>query len=247
MTHAQDGTIVAIRDSALVLGDARLHLEGCVTCQQELESARWRATMISETLDSLDTPVDMDRAKARVRERLDREHEAQAARPRMGRHLGRAAAVLLLTAGTIFALPRSPIRAWLTSVVQGSAEGPQPLVVDGQESLGRSGIEVVVGDRLRVTVTSASTQSPLEVVWIDGSVARIGAGAGSEYSFAEEHVQAAVTEGPVLIELPRDGTQISMIVNGAVLLERATGGELEVSGAVLSQDDTRIVFSIPES
>lgn len=248
MTHLDEGTIVSIRDGSLVPGDARWHAQECSVCQQELSEARRRAEVIEDTLLLLDSPsghetrVDVDAAKAAVRRRLDSAQSGRT-RPRRPWYFGKAAAALVVTAGAAAALPNSPVREWFaTAEPREAAE----TATTGQEARIEGGIEVSVPEGgIRVSVNDMTEGSDLEVVWIEASTARIVAGAGSTFSYADGRAQASVVAGPVRVELPRDASEVSIDVDGRTYLRRTADG-LVVLGPIVEQTEDRIRFLIPE-
>jgi hypothetical protein len=238
-----EGTIAAMRDGALLSTDAHLHVEACDACREALDSAKVRAAEVASDLETLDLPIDVEAAKTRVRERMDAMRSAE--RPQRGRpwYVGRAAALLLLTAGAAYALPGSPVRDWISP---SATHDDESAGVTGPRAPEPLGIEVDVPDgRIRITLRGMIAESELEVVWLDTPTARISAALGSSYSLAEGHLQATVTAGPVRVEIPRGASMISIEVNGRMVLQRSEDG-LELPGQVLGQDPDRILFSIPE-
>jgi hypothetical protein len=232
-----------MRDGALLSTDAHLHVEACDACREALDSAKVRAAEVASDLETLDLPIDVEAAKTRVRERMDAMRSAE--RPQRGRpwYVGRAAALLLLTAGAAYALPGSPVRDWISP---SATHDDESAGVTGPRAPEPLGIEVDVPDgRIRITLRGMIAESELEVVWLDTPTARISAALGSSYSLAEGHLQATVTAGPVRVEIPRGASMISIEVNGRMVLQRSEDG-LELPGQVLGQDPDRILFSIPE-
>ncbi len=78
MSHVDPGTIAMIRDRGLVDADADRHVRGCLTCRAALDEARTRSERVDEALSALTDGLDIDvvRAKADVRRRLDERREA---------------------------------------------------------------------------------------------------------------------------------------------------------------------------
>jgi hypothetical protein len=246
MTHLDEGTIVALRDGALVTGDAREHLNDCGICRTGVTEAQRRAERIASSLSKLDLPVTTDRAKVAVRARLDAQPSRNLPRARLAwRHVGRAAAVLLVAAGAAYAIPGSPARTWLEGPerVRDATESP---AAGTQERSSRTGIVVNVPDgRIRVELTGLSEGSELQVVWTAAATARISAEPGSSFSFAEGVAQATVTPGPVQVELPRFAPVVSIDVDGRTYLRRASGG-LEVLEPAVERTEDFVRFLIPE-
>ena len=140
--------------------DARLHLESCPTCEQALAESVERATAIAGLLESLETPVDSDSAKVAVRARLDRERAKESRAPRGWKHLGRAAAVLLVAAGAVTALPGSPLHE---RVFGGPGETVET-TTGSQEAAFQGGITVpVTGGRIAVVLSGVPEGTTLDV------------------------------------------------------------------------------------
>jgi hypothetical protein len=243
MTHLDEGTIVAIRDGALVVGDARAHVESCPQCARALDEARRRAAAIEQALAGPVEPLEMDRAKERVRRQLDRKREGGLPRRSFPIPLGRAAALLLVAAGAAYALPGSPVRDWL----RGEVATPEPAVASAdQEALPAGAIEVAIpDDGIRVSLVSVSAGEPVELVWVDERVARIFAAEGSSYSYAEGRADATVAPGPVRVEIYRGAPSVSLSVNGRMIFEGSAGAP-RVLASALVRDRDRVVFTFEE-
>jgi hypothetical protein len=245
MNHLEEGTMLAIRDRELIPGDARAHLAECGRCRTTLEELERRAEMIASALCTLDGPLVVERAKAAVRARLDARWDAD--RVPAGRwraHIGRAAAVLLLAAGAAYALPGSPVRAWLEGSVEG--DGATAVGPTSQEAVGEGAIEVDLdAGRIQVVLSGLPPGSTLDVVWTDRATARIVAAAGSSFSFGEGRAEAVVPPGPVRVELPRGASAVSVEVDGRMYLRRAADG-LEILVPAAEHTAERIRFIAPE-
>lgn len=246
MSHLGEGTLLAIRDGCPVDADALLHVEQCASCRGALADVRARARTVGDALGSLvrDVPVDVEAAKAEVRRRLDERREASRRRvPGLVGALGRAAVLLLLAAGVAYALPGSPLRAWLddrlgptvTTVTTPSADGSPP-TTEGVE------LDVPLGG-LRMVLTSVEQDQPLEITWSDGERVRLVAAAGSRYAVAAGRVEAEVAAGPVRVVLPRSSGSVTIEAGGRVVL-RSVDGDIEIVGDVVSRDADRIVVSM---
>lgn len=244
MSHPEEGTLLAIRDGALVSADVRVHVGGCAVCQATLADARDRAGSVADALESLvaDPPVDVEAAKAAVRRRLDEHREARHRRtPGLMGALGRAAVLLLLAAGVAYALPGSPLRTWIEDRVAPASGSPS--VEDGG-SPATEGLEldVPVGG-LRVVLTPVEPGQRLEVTWSEGERLRLVAGSGTRYSVASGSVTADLATGTVRVGLPRSSGSVIIEAEGRILL-RSVEGAIEIPGEVLSRDAGRIVLSM---
>lgn len=244
-THLDEGTIVSLRDGALVSGDAGEHLHGCGRCQAALEESERQADLVAAALEELDEPFDVEAAKRRVRARLDAAPE-RSLRRRGGLHLGRAAAVLLIAAGAVSALPGSPLRTWLLPSSTDTGNAPAAPST-AQESASEGGIVVNVPDgRMEVVLSGVQPGSELEVVWRDAATARVSAAAGSSFSFAEGRAEARVAPGPVRVELPRYAPTVSVAVDGRTYVRRSSTGGLEVLEPAEEHSEDRIRFIVRE-
>ena len=245
MNHLDEGTIVALRDGSLVSGDASEHLHGCNRCRAALEESEQRADLVSVSLEALDEPFDLESAKRRARTHLDAAPERRA-RSRGGLHLGRAAAILLVAAGAVSALPGSPVRRWLEPAASDAGIAP-PATAAAQEATSEGGIVVNVPDgRMHVVLSGVEAGSELEVLWRDAATARVSAAAGSSFSFAEGRAEATVAPGPVRVELPRYAPNVSVEVDGRIYVRRSSEGGLEVLEPSEERSEDRIRFIVRE-
>ncbi|MEX2472860.1 MAG: hypothetical protein WEA34_11805 [Gemmatimonadota bacterium] len=247
MTHLEEATVVALRDGEEAPETERQHVETCAPCADAVSEAERRALMITEALASLDDPVvELEEARASIRARLDRasERTLRGGGWWMPAHMGRAAAVLLIAAGAVSALPGSPVRQWIVGDDTTPATDPGVRVAPEQEAQS-AGVTVPVANAgIRVLVSSLGPLDRLEVVWVDGQSARVDAPPGSRFSYAEGRVEALVAGGPVRIELPRSGASVTVEVDGMPYLTR-TGDVVEVTGPVEERTEARILFVAP--
>lgn len=244
MSHLGEGTLLAIRDGCPVDADALLHVEQCASCRAALGDVRARARTVADALESLvqDVPVDVEAAKVEVRRRLDGRREASRRRvPGLVGALGRAAVLLLLAAGVAYALPGSPLRAWLEdrvtpTVTTTPSADDRPPTTEGVE------LDVPLGG-LRVVLTSVEQDQRLEVTWSDGERVRLVAAPGSRYAIASGRVEAEVAAGPVRVVLPKSSGSVTIEAERRMVL-RSVDGEIEILGEVVFRDADRIVVSM---
>jgi hypothetical protein len=243
-SHLDDGRIVMLRDGDPSDPRDATHLDACAVCTAELEEARVRASFVSDALSTLDFPVDVTAAKRAVRERLDRDRAP--AVPRRAIPIGRAAAILLVTAGAAAALPWSPISPWRRAPtppasVPVTTTPPAAALAD---AIATASVTVDVADRIEISVSSASSGSALEIVWQDGTSARVAAPRGSRFALGAGRVEVEATEGPIRIEAPR-GAELAVVVNGRTYLERTPDG-LTVSEPAAQVSDESVRFLVRE-
>ena len=246
MNHLDEATLVALRDGEDVPVEAVRHAEACTSSADAMEDTALRRRRIEELLASLDDgEADHEAGRTAVRARLDRQAERNvAARPWWRpAHLGRAAAVLLVAAGAVSALPGSPVRQWISSP-EGTVPAAGPEAASMQEAEPSAVTVPVESEGLRVLVSSLGPLSELEVVWIGGAAARVEAPAGSRFTYASGRVEALVAGGPVRVELPRAGAPVSLEVDGVPYLTRADD-EVRVEGPVGERSEQRILFVNP--
>ena len=243
MSHVEEGTIVRIRDGVLVDAESRVHVESCSTCGEAMAAASRRSSAVSDALASFDRPIDVHSAKVIVRQRLDVERAGRRSRRAPSWFLGRAAALVLLSAGAVWALPGTPVRDLLRSEPVAEPEPIAGPVTPLQES-SPVGIEVNVADgRIRVSLDEIAAGSEVELLWVPGTHARITAAPGSRYSYAAGHARATISGRAVRVEIPRSAEVISLEANGRMLLQRSAEGS-SLPGTVVEQDAGRILFSI---
>jgi hypothetical protein len=243
--HLNEGRIAALRDTGTANPWESSHLDGCAVCTAELADARSRAHAVGDALAALDSPVDVAAAKAAVRRRLDAQRsEASPRRRRVP--IGRAAAILLVTAGAAAALPWSPLARWWSapSTEGGTPTAPSTTVAVPAADPATASVAVDVVDEIRVLVTGAAAGATIDVVWTDTALARVTAPSGSRFTLATGRVEVQAVEGSVSVELPR-AARASLTVNGRSYLERAAEGTTVVEPAAEVTVD-RIRFLVRE-
>jgi len=244
MTHLDDATVLQVRDREPLDSGLLEHARACDECEGAVVEARDRAAFVERTLAILDQPVDVEGAKAAVRARLDATREAGARRRTWTGHLGRAAAILLLAAGAVWALPGSPLRTFWRNDAGEDAPALAHTSTSGQ-SAEPSGITVPVPDgRIRVVVREAMPGSELSIVWGDAATARITAPAGSRFTYGSGQAEVVPGPGDVTVELPRSATATSVDVNGSTYLSGSAERPV-TSGPVIETTAGRIRFRVP--
>jgi anti-sigma factor RsiW len=246
MKHLDESQILAARDGEALPPPAREHLEVCATCAAALTHAHARADIVARTLSALDGAVETTAAKAGVRARLGstrRRHWAWGSS-----HLGRAAALLLVTAGAAAALPWSPVRTlWRPSDPERGPEAASTTateVVSPSVGSSETGIAVPVSDGfVQVVVRGADPGTVLEVTWSDQDVARLAAPAGSRFTYAAGRVEVDASRGRLGVELPRGAAHVSLEVDGRLYL-RGSPASPEVLGPAVERTADGIRFSV---
>jgi len=248
MIHLEEGAIVALRDGEGPLDRESAHLDGCGSCQDALHASRSRSASVAEALALLDDPVDVAAAKAAVRRQLDARRATGPARLGWARrHLGRAAVLLLVSAGAASALPWSPVRDWWRGSPEAepvSTAAPEPTVGTVQ-SARASGISVAVPEgRIAVIVRGVAPGSIIDVVWVDEPAARVSAPAGSGFTYADGRAEVDAARGPIEVELPRAADLATLEVDGQAYLRRSFA-RLDILGPVVERAEDRVRFVVP--
>jgi hypothetical protein len=252
MRHLDESAILAIRDVGEV-GDAeRAHLEGCASCAAALEAARARAVSIEHALSSLDRPIEPTAAKAGVRARLAQKRVAAESGRWGGWHLGRAAALLLVTAGAAAALPGSPLRSlWSPPPAETDPAGELPTLgapqgpgADARSPLDDPGIAVAVPDGfVHVVVRGADPGTEMWVVWRSEPSARVIAPPGSRFTYAAGRVEVDASRGAIRVELPSGVEEVSLEVDGQIFLQ-GRPQSLSVFGPAVERSQDSILFLV---
>jgi hypothetical protein len=250
MKHIDDAGIVALRDDDTADASAYAHLEECATCVVEVADARTRSTRIAGALASLDGPIDVAAAKAATRARLDQARTRRAAPAWRRWPLGRAAILVLASAGAVSALTWTPLRSLWAPARTAPEPAPATVALPATaEGLARepttSGIAVPVPDgRIEVIVRGMTPGSVLEVAWIGEAAARVVAPTGSDFTYADGRIEVDAAAGGLRIELPRAASAASLDVDGRPYVERSAAGVV-VHVPVVERTDDVIRFVTP--
>lgn len=130
-----------------------------------------------------------------------------------------AIALGLGLAGAAYALPGSPLRAWVRALVHGAAPGPtQP------PDSGFAGIAVAPGQGLRVVFTARQTVTSADVILTDSAevVVRALTGAATFTSGADRLVIENAGSGATFeIQIPRAAPRVEILVGETSILLKA--------------------------
>jgi len=156
---------------------AREHVVRCPDCSRRLADAEREENEVHALLRVLDDPPPPVRAEAVA---AKAEAVTGNARRRDLAWLRRAAAILLAVgiAGAAYAVPGSPVRRWVHSIVQKMSGRPEPAgVASPPEHAGKdvSGIAVVPGQKLLILFTSPQAGGQILVSLTDGSEVQVRA------------------------------------------------------------------------
>jgi hypothetical protein len=248
MKHLDDATIVALRDDPNTDASAYAHLEECATCAAEMTDARGRSILIADALATFDGRIDVPAAKALVRARLDQARSARSVPAWRKWPLGRAAIMLLASAGAASALTWAPLRSLWAPASPLQEPAPAAVGAPPQEPSPEptpSGIGVpLAGGRIDVIVRGAAPGSALEVAWSTRATARITAPQGSVFTYADGRVEVDAASGGLRVELPRGASAATVEVDGRVYVERTATGVV-IHEPVIESTNDLIRFIVP--
>jgi hypothetical protein len=233
-----------LRDGESIPEAERAHIIRCAACNTLLDEARVRADLIRDVLTDGAAPIDVERAKAAVRARLD-ESRARSGFPVIGSSLRRAAAILLVTAGAVSALQSPPVRTWLAERFAGNpADGHQPVatatVADELRSIGvppRSG--------LVIALSGMEAGTRLAVVFEARGDVEVSGAEGTRFAIADNRVAASDVVGPVVVRVPEGAPSLTISADGRMMFT-GTESQHEVHASGV-QADGGWVFRIPQS
>ncbi len=248
MGHPDEGMIRALMDdeAAVKWKELRAHLDECPQCAATA-SAQLRAHgALVEALPFLDVDPPIEQARARV---LRREAERRRPGAVLRRNLPRAASfVVLLTAGTAFALPGSPLREWLAttwksvSVPREGATEASPAPEGLPPTPGTVGATIpATADGLELRILGLREGASVRVLLVEGSRAGIFAEEGTRFRSEARGLEATQPPGDVTVEVPADAALVSVFVNGEVFLRKTAQG-MELLGPVRDRTSTEIRF-----
>ena len=244
MTHFDEGMIVSLRDGLRADAPEYGHLRVCSSCVAALADATSRSKSIAEALGTLDGPIDLAAAKAATRRRLDRARPALPVPAWRRWHLGRAAMILLATAGAASALTWSPVRSWLAPAEPASTPTPAVTSAPTPQLADVSAIAVeVLGERIEVIVRGAAPGTSIDVAWSDGRSARVEGPRGSGFTYGNGRLEVDAAAGTLRVELPRAVGAV-VEIDGRVYLTRSAAG-LDLAVPAIERTDDLVRFVVP--
>jgi hypothetical protein len=248
MGHPDEGMIRALMDgeAAGQWKELRAHLDECPQCAA-MAGAQARAhDALVAALPLLDVEPPIEKARARI---LRREAERRRPVVVLRRNLPRAASfVVLLTAGTAFALPGSPLREWLATTWKTMSEPGEGATETSPAMEGVPPIPGTVGatipatlDGLQLSILGLREGASVRVLLVEGNRAGIFADEGTRFRSEARGLEATQPPGDVTMEVPRDAPLVTIVVNGEVFLRKTAQG-LEILGPVRNRTSTEIRF-----
>jgi hypothetical protein len=203
--HLDDGLLEALLDGELrgpAVAEARRHVDACSQCRGELEHLRRDGALLDDALRSLDHPaprIPLAGIATRARQR------------RRPRRWAAAIALLLVTAGTAYALPGSPVRRWIDQLVGRPARNeatPAPDV---------AGVAVAPGRHFSVVFTAPRAPGSLTITLTDSaaiSVRRRGGQATFNAELERLRIETGTRATDFEVAIPRDAVWVEVVVEG---------------------------------
>jgi hypothetical protein len=204
---------------------AREHLAACAECRARLAEAQREEREVHALLRGLDAPAP----------RVDARAVIERARPRGAGWARRAAAIAIAVgiAGAAYAVPGSPLRAFVVAVVErlggGAERAPEPRRRAPESAPppapapapGAGGIAVAAGSNLVIAFTSTQPDGVARVSLVEGAdvVVRAPTGAATFTSDADRlTIDNADGAADFEIAIPHDAPRVEIQVDGRRLL-----------------------------
>jgi hypothetical protein len=243
--HLDDERLQRLLDGELSSSDAaraREHLAGCEDCRSRLIVAEREQEEMFATLRVLDRPAGAVTVAAVVA-RGPRGAARGRVVPRVPLAWAAGFAIALALGGIAYALPGSPLRAWVAALASGNGpsgaariEAPAPAPVAAPEL---AGVSVSPGERLLISFLHARAGAQVRVVWSDGAEVEVRAPGGAASFESAAGTLRVDDREPVTYEvrIPRAAPEIEIEAEGTSLFrkagERVTGPAPDASGKYL--------------
>jgi hypothetical protein len=266
MDHLTEGQLQAYLDGEVEGAQAQslaAHLETCGQCARAFAEMRAAAERVSLALGFIDRPaptaaafVAVVGANPDVSVRSIAAHRSWGRPARVG-VLKAAMLALFATGAAAAAIPGSPVQRWLgtawqrltgaeaVATVETEATTPdvEPTPAEAPARPASISIEPVDGV-IAVTLRDIGRAEALRVVFVDNDRATVEAEGGADARFrtGPSSIEAiGLGAGLVTVSLPRSLRELSVSVDGNVLLEKQDG-TLRTAGTVLERTQDTIVF-----
>lgn len=228
---------------------AREHVAACAVCRATVDRAAREEDSVHAALRALDapaSPVAAERIVAAARATSSPSAPRRPARSRLRQ--AAAVALVLVAAGGAYALPGSPLRAWLGDAVEwaGGRARPQPPTVPPTPiDEFESGIAVAPGRTLVIQFTAPQGEGHVTVRASDGAEVEVRAPAAAAAFTSETHrltIDNAGSAASFEIAVPRSAPRVEIRV-GERRLYLKEGSRIDAPTA--GADGTRILSLAP--
>lgn len=234
MTHPNEGLLLGLRDGESISEIDRVHIMACTACLTSLDEARARAELIRDTLDEGLVRMDVERAKAAVRARLD-VAEARLRFPVIGSSLRRAAAILLVTAGAVSALQTPLVRTWLSDrfvpATSPADQGVGPQTVTDE----LRAIAVTARPGLVISLSGMDAGARVAVVFEARDDVEVSGAEGTRFAIADDRVEATDIVGSIVVRVPERAPSLTIMANGRMMFT-GTDSRYEIDASGIQAD-----------
>lgn len=203
--HADEGLLQALLDGEVdqaAAAEVRRHIDECTQCRGLLEELRGDDQWLEGVLQSIDHPVPQVPAKTIA---------TRARRSRRPLRWAAAIGLLLLAAGTAYALPGSPVRRWIDQLVASrGAKSTEPIP-------DVAGVALPPGQHFSIVFADPHSAGSVTITLTDDSTisARRRGGAAT---FAAEIDRLRIITGSAPtdfeIAIPRRARWVEVVVDG---------------------------------
>lgn len=220
--HIDDGALLALLDGELegeALREAEEHAADCASCADRRDQLRFAARRVTAALEASDVDSPFTEMPEALREAARQAPtpiaSARSARvARMSRRsIATAAGLTLVLAAGAYAIPGSPVRAWVDEGVTALAE----LVGGGEEAPTApvpSAVSVAPFEgRILVSVNDPAEALQVTISLTDATRAAATA-LNASFTAEEGRLDVADAAGELFIMLPRDAESGSVVVGG---------------------------------
>ena len=205
--HLEEGQLEALLDGELVEAEAlaaRQHVAECAECRSALDGLQQDEKWLHGVLGALDHPLPHRTA----REIIARATPQRSASWRWAAGM----ALLVVAAGTAYAIPGSPLRPWVDRVTGRSAGEP----VARQES-GAAGVSVEPGARFSIVFPQPQARGMVVVTLTDRpaiEARRSGVDSSATYSVEVDRlvIRAGGVESDFTLDIPRSAGWVEVLI-----------------------------------
>lgn len=250
--HMDQGVLQALADGELDPADGRrveAHLAECAACREEMDSLHQAALALTGALRVLDHPIaGAPRFRVPAARTVTRNADWAS--------LPRAAMLVLglgLAGAASAAVPGSPVRAWVESLI-GGRETPLPAAVAEAPAPERAmeapeaGVSIVPENgSVRIALDEVAPGVVVTATLADGARAGVfasGPAADARFTTGRGRIEVVgAAAGALRVEIPRDARSATLTLNGRVYVVKE-GDRLRVDAPDAETTGTEVTFRV---